>query len=491
MKNMEPVPRVRVRDVNARPVNPRGHYVLYWMIAHRRLRDNFSLQRAVEHALQLGRPLVILEALRCDYPWASERLHGFVIQGMGDNRRRSAKSNVLYYPYVEPAPTAGAGLLTALANDACVVVTDDYPCFFLPRMVAATGKKLAVLLEAVDSNGLLPLTVADKVYATAHAFRQMLELQLPLHWQHLPERDPLVNLALPTLQQLPEEIITRWPMASEELLALNPAALRALPIDHTVTTVEQRGGGITAERRLRDFLDRGLEAYNENRNQPDDDATSNLAPYLHFGHVSIHTIFREITRREEWSPRPREVGRRGSKTGWWGLSNHAEAFLDQCVTWRELGFNFSRLRADYDQYLSLPEWAQTTLEEHANDPRAYCYSLEDFSAAATHDELWNAAQIQLLREGRIHNYLRMLWGKKILEWSASPRQALATMIELNNRLALDGRDPNSYSGIFWCLGRYDRPWGPERPIFGKIRYMSSDNTRRKLQVEEYLQRYQP
>jgi deoxyribodipyrimidine photo-lyase len=146
-------------------------------------------------------------------------------------------------------------------------------------------------------------------------------------------------------------------------------------------------------------------------------------------------------------------------------------------------------RRDFDRFESLPPWAIATLEKHAADGREHRYTLEQFTMAATHDPLWNAAQRQLATEGRLHNYLRMLWGKKILEWSASPREALAVMIELNNRLALDGRDPNSYSGIFWVLGRYDRPWGPERPVFGTIRYMSSANTARKLRVKEYLRRY--
>jgi deoxyribodipyrimidine photo-lyase len=171
------------------------------------------------------------------------------------------------------------------------------------------------------------------------------------------------------------------------------------------------------------------------------------------------------------------------------MSAGAEARLDELVTWRELGFNMAARRDDYDRYESLPDWARKTLEKHQRDRRPTVYSLEDFEAAATHDPLWNAAQRQLVREGRIHNYLRMLWGKKILEWSASPRDALETMIELNNRFALDGRDPNSYSGIFWCLGRYDRAWGPERPIFGTVRYMSSENTARKLHVTQYLRRY--
>ena len=180
---------------------------------------------------------------------------------------------------------------------------------------------------------------------------------------------------------------------------------------------------------------------------------------------------------------------RGNRQGWWGATESVEAFLDQLVVWRELGFNFCSHRDDYGRYESLPDWAQKTLAEHANDARAFEYELETLEAAETHDELWNASQRELLEHGRIHNYLRMLWGKKILEWSPHPRAALATMIELNNKYALDGRDPNSYSGIMWTLGRYDRAWGPERPIFGKVRYMTSENTKRKLRLSTYLDRF--
>ena len=171
------------------------------------------------------------------------------------------------------------------------------------------------------------------------------------------------------------------------------------------------------------------------------------------------------------------------------MSGSAENYLDQLVTWREVGYNFTAHRPDYDRYESLPAWAQTTLEDHAGDKRHTVYTLEQFEAAKTHDALWNAAQIQLAREGYIHNYMRMLWGKKILEWSASPTIAASILIELNNKYGLDGRNPNSYSGIFWCLGRYDRAWGPVRPIFGKIRYMSSENTARKFSVKNYIREY--
>ena len=180
----------------------------------------------------------------------------------------------------------------------------------------------------------------------------------------------------------------------------------------------------------------------------------------------------------------------GSREGWWGASPSAEGFLDQVVTWRELGFNFTSHRPDdHDRYASLPSWARASLDAHASDVRPVRYSRAQLEGARTHDEVWNAAQRELVREGRMQNYLRMLWGKKLLEWSKSPEDALAIAIELNNRYAVDGRDPNSYSGIFWTLGRYDRPWAPERPIFGVIRYMSSANTRKKLDLKRYLARH--
>jgi deoxyribodipyrimidine photo-lyase len=196
-----------------------------------------------------------------------------------------------------------------------------------------------------------------------------------------------------------------------------------------------------------------------------------------------------VAEREAWSPTSVTPGGKGARSGWWGTSAPAEAFLDQLVTWRELGYVFCHRRPDHARYDSLPDWCRATLAEHESDPRPHLYDLDAFDAADTHDDLWNAAQNQLRHEGRIHNYLRMLWGKKILHWSESPRAALEVMIELNNRYAVDGRDPNSYSGIFWVLGRFDRAWGPERPVFGKVRYMASANTRRKLRVGAYLERW--
>src|SRR5262249_8243021 len=225
------------------------------------------------------------------------------------------------------------------------------------------------------------------------------------------------------------------------------------------------------------------------RNEPRRDVASGLSPFLHFGHLSVHEVFQALARCEKWKPEKLALRATGRREGWWNMTASAEAFLDEIITWRELGFNFSAHRQDYGKYESLPDWAKNALREHAKDHREQVYSLHEFAAAKTYDPLWNAAQRQLLQEGKIHNYLRMLWGKKILEWTKTPQEALEIMIHLNNKYGLDGRDPNSYSGIFWVLGRYDRPWAPVRPVFGPIRYMSSVNTARKFSVKDYIRRY--
>ncbi len=483
------VPKMRIRQVNSTPVRAGGAYILYWMIASRRVHFNFALDRAVEHCVALGRPLVILEALRCGYQWASDRIHRFVLDGMADNARACKARGICHYPYVEPAAGAGKGLLEALAEKACVVVTDEYPCFFLPRMVESAGKRLSVALEAVDSNGLLPIHACDKVMGRAFDFRRFLQTELPKHLREFPLKDPLGQLKSRGAVRLPGAIRKNWPGASQTLLSGNGGELNLLPIDHKVPAVELRGGHGNTRAHMSEFFERRLPLYADERNDPDCDVASGLSPFLHFGHLSVHEVFAELARREKWRPEKLSLRVRGSRAGWWNTSRNAESFLDELITWRELGFNFSAYRGNYDQYESLPEWARKTLQEHARDEREYVYTLNEFETARTHDALWNAAQRQLVREGKIHNYLRMLWGKKILQWTRTPQEATEIMVQLNNKYSLDGRDPNSYSGIFWVLGRYDRPWAPVRPVFGSIRYMSSENTARKLSVKKYLRKY--
>lgn len=478
----------RIRRLTTADADREADYVLYWMTASRRLSRNHSLQRAVDWSMRLGRGLVILEALRCDYPWASHRLHRFVIDGMAGHQKALERApGVRYYPYIEDRPGAGRGLLAELSRRAAVVVTDDYPTFFVPAMLDAAAPQIRVAFEAVDSNGLVPMRATEKAYPSAYTFRRYLQKVLPEHLAEGPEPDPLARLAALARPVVPEEVALGWPEA--DLLASDGPDLDRLPLDASVGPVAARGGVVAAHAVLHRLVTKRLARYAEDGNKPEHEATSGLSPYLHFGHISAHEVITGIVGRENWNEGLEGRKADGKRTGWWGLDEPAEAFLDQIVTWRELGFNMAVIRPDHADYDSLPEWARTTLAEHAADPREHGYTLEQFDAADTHDELWNAAQRQLRREGRIHNYLRMLWGKKILEWSESPQEAARIMIELNNCYALDGRDPNSYSGIYWCLGRYDRPWGPERPVFGKIRYMSSKNTARKVSVRGYLDRY--
>ncbi|MEJ7604602.1 MAG: deoxyribodipyrimidine photolyase, partial [Kofleriaceae bacterium] len=468
----------------------RGTHVLYWMIAARRTRHNFALDHAIARATELSLPLLVFEPLRVGYHWASDRFHTFVLQGMADNARAFARAGITYLPYVEPAAGAGSGLLAALAKRAAVVVTDEQPAFFLPAMVAAAAAKLETRIEQVDGNGILPLRAADAEFSTAIAFRRHLQrVGLP-YLTSFPRPRPLVRLPASIRDaELPTAISRKWPSASEALLAAEPGALATLPIDHAVAPVAYRGGAEAGEAVLATFVANRLPRYGEGRNHPDDDASSGLSPYLHFGHVGAHDVVARVWNTEAWEP-SRVAGAKvtGSKTGWWGMSAAAEAFLDEVIVWRELGYGFCFHRKDHARYASLPQWARDTLAAHAGDPRPHLYTRTQLATAATADPIWNAAQRQLLAEGRIHNYLRMLWGKKILEWSASPQAALATLIELNNKYAVDGRDPSSYSGIFWTLGRFDRPWG-RRPIFGMIRYMSSEATRRKLDLDDYLRRW--
>ncbi len=483
---MQQVDTQRVFVMNDAPVLKDRSIVLYWMIANRRVHSNYALERAIEWCHRLNRPLIVFEGVRLNYPWASDRIHQFIVQGMRDNARHCRENGVTYFGYVEPSRDLGKGLLAALAVDAAVVVTDHFPTFFLPAMVRSAGATLPCRLEAVDSNGLLPLATPGKAFDTAYQFRRMLHKTLPDYLRAWPSRDPLAGGAVVKGASLPEDSLSRWPQASLDSIS---SQIRDLPLDHSVAPVEGLvGGRREALIRLKRFVDQRLSGY-ERRNQPDEPVTSELAPYLHFGHISAHEVVREVLDSQGWNQGRLSDKPNGRRTGWWGVDLACEGFLDQVITWRELGYGFAHHRRDHGEFSSLPAWALETLDVHRHDPRPYLYTPEEFRLGETHDELWNACQNQLRMEGKIHNYLRMLWGKKILHWSRSAQDALMVMTELNNRYALDGRDPNSVSGIFWVLGRHDRPWGPERPVFGKVRYMTSDNTARKLDVRAYVQRY--
>jgi deoxyribodipyrimidine photo-lyase len=456
------------------------------MIGARRPAWNFALDRAMWWARELKRPVVVLEPLRSGYRWASDRLHQFVVDGMRDNARAFERAQVTYYPYVEPSSGAGRGLLHALATPASVVITDDAPIFDLAALVERAAPQIPSRFEAIDGSGILPVAAPPDgvVFQTAYAFRRYLQRTLPRYLDDFPAAAPLAAAASVPLAAIPRDVRERWPAA-----ALEPLDVSRLPIDHSLAPVEQRGGAAAANAQLGRFIAHDLARYASSRTDLDDEAGSRLSGYLHFGHISPHEVMQRVLAHDGWAPERISPQARGAREGWWGASPAVEAFLDQLITWRELGFHTAHRVPGSDRFETLPLWARHTLDAHAADEREHVYTLDQFARAATHDQLWNAAQRQLAREGRLHNYLRMLWGKKIVEWTPSPREARDVMFELNNRYALDGRDPNSCSGIMWVLGRYDRPWAPSRKVFGTVRYMSSANTARKLRVTGYLARY--
>lgn len=491
---MKSIPAIRLSPTSQRS-DDRGEFILYWMTTARRLEWNFSLEHAADRARELDLPLLIVEALPLDYPWANARRHRFLLDGMLCNLTAARSLGADYYPFVEHTLGQATGLLEHLAARSALVVTDAYPIDAPARITEAMAELLEAPTQWVDANGLIPLAATPKAFTRAYSFRIWIHKVLEEHLLEFPAPNPLKapeQAEFAPLRRAPapllNEIGERWPAAKNAQLQRGFQLEMRLPIAQTPAPTSERGGSEQGRRVLDSFVDAGLPRYAEERNHPDRCGASGLSPWLHHGHISTHEIIKRVLDEENWDP-----GRLGmdapGKKGFWGVSVPAADFLDELITWRELGFNFCYHRADFDQFDSLPEWARRTLDEHAHDPRCARYDFNLLEHARTDDEIWNAAQRELIFEGRMHNYLRMLWGKKILEWSATPEDALATMIELNNRYALDGCDPNSYSGIFWVLGRYDRAWGPEREIFGKIRYMSSQSARRKLKMRDYLQRY--
>jgi len=470
----------RLRRANEEPVARDADYVLYWMQAFRRLDHNHALDYALKCARELKKPLVVYEGLRFDYPWASARTHRFVLEGMVANLAAAEALGISYWPFVATPGARGQGLLRALTARACLVVTDDFPCFVVPDQIAALARKSERAVLAVDGNSVVPLSLLGApVFAAAH-LRPRIHKAFADAWRHRSSATPEVPDIARRRVDPPFAV---WNGGIDETLA-------ALPIDQSVAPVRVRPGGKPAGRkRLAGFLADKLQGYAEHRGKPaspDDGMASGLSPYLHFGHISIEEIIAGVL-TQTYGTTEVTPGAPGKRDGFYGTDPNVNGFLDEAITWRDVGYHWHWTRREDTESLdrALPPWARQTLASHAADGRAHVYSLEQWEAAATHDKLWNAAQIELVRTGTIHNYLRMLWGKKVIEWSRSPDDAYRTLVHLNNKYALDGRDPNSYSGILWCFGLFDRPW-PERPVLGTLRYMSSDNTAKKFKVDGYL-----
>ena len=475
---------VRARRVGGAKSRPSGDYVLYWMQASRRLERNHALDYALRHAGEAGKPLVVYEGLRLDYPWASNRLHRFILEGMQANRETAARLGLAYWPFVEMEPRAGRGLITKLAARATLVVTDDFPCFVIPEQTEALARHSAVPLVAVDGNSIVPLALLGSAATAAAHLRPRVHKAFAEAWGHRAAAKPRAPRAVRS------SLVSPFQPAD---LGNLESLLDRLPVDRSVPALPgMPGGSVAGRRRLKDFLALRLAGYAESRSEPASPAAghqSGLSPYLHFGHISIEEIVEcALATTGRWTLMELEPRRTGKREGFYTRNADVGAFLDEAITWRDLGYHWHWSRRKDSESLdrALPAWALKTLARHTSDEREFLYAPEEWEAGATHDPLWNAAQRELVATGTIHNYLRMLWGKKVIEWSRTPEEAYRTLTHLNNKYALDGRDPNSWSGILWCFGLFDRPWAPERPVLGQIRYMSSANTAKKFRLGPYL-----
>ncbi|MCM2256879.1 MAG: deoxyribodipyrimidine photolyase [Vicinamibacteria bacterium] len=481
--------QARLRRLNTEPLRANGEYVLYWMQIYRRLERNHALDYALRCSRELGKPLVIYEGLRLRYPWASARTHAFVLAGMAANHAAAKERGLNYWAFVETpkhdrGSPDGHGLLHRLAARAAVVVTDDYPCYIVPGQSEALARTTDVGVFAVDGNSVVPLSLLGAPISAAAHLRPRLHKAFAEAWPHRAKARPVFD-----------EIATK--RVSAPFPTWTPprdlgAVIRALPFGEPVPPVTSMPGGTTAARaRLAEFLAKRLRGYAEARSQPrapQDGHASGLSPYLHFGHLSIEEVVEKALHTTgDWDVHELRLHHRGKREGFFSDDADVNGFLDEALTWRDVGFQWHwHRRADTASLqTALPGWAMGSLRAHASDPRAYTYSIEEWEAGATHDPLWNAAQRELVATGTIHNYLRMLWGKKVIEWSKSPDEAYRTLVHLNNKYALDGRDPNSWTGILWCFGLFDRPWAPERKVLGVLRYMSSANTAKKFKLDPY------
>ncbi|MEO8499950.1 MAG: deoxyribodipyrimidine photolyase [Vicinamibacteria bacterium] len=476
--------QARLLRLNDKPIVKDGQFVLYWMQIQRRLSHNHSLDYAIKCANELGRPLVVYEGLRMDYPWASARLHQFILEGMRDNAATAKKMGFTYWPFVETPKLSGRGLLAGLAARSALVVTDDFPCFIVPGQSAALARFVERAVIAVDSNGVVPLRLlGDAPYAAAH-------LRPKIHKQFARAFE-LRSAAKPKPPSIDgSKILPGFDLADLD----DPGRLIArLPIDQAVGAVSAKVGGSGAARaRLKVFLKKGLPIYAEDRSDPAPPSEvhgSGLSPYLHFGHIGIEEVVSSVLNATGgYAPVRLHLEAAGKREGFFGEDKNANSFLDEALTWRDVGYVWHLHRREDTKSLetALPKWALATLHLHAHDKREFVYDLAQWESASTHDPLWNAAQRELVATGTIHNYLRMLWGKKVIEWSRTPEEAYQTLVHLNNKYALDGRNPNSYTGILWCFGLFDRPWAPQRNVLGQIRYMSSANTAKKFKLGPYL-----
>lgn len=443
------IQKQRVRVLNEKTIK-NGTHVLYWMQASQRGECNHALEYAILKANELNKPLITYFGITDSYPEANERHYYFMLEGLKDAQSFLEEKNVKMVVW-HRSPEVG---VVALSKDASLVVVDRGYLKIQRKWRSYAAIHVDCPLVQVESDVIVPVdTASPKEEYSAATFRPKIRKQLDYFLVPPKENHPKVGSLDIDLHCFNLEDVKK--------------AVSSLHIDRSVKKVNYfRGGTHEAKKHLEDFLKHKLDRYAESRNNPTLDCLSNMSPYLHFGQIS-----------------PLYVALRVLATD----SPAKDAYLEELIVRRELSMNYVFYNRNYDSFEGLPQWARKTLKEHGKDSRDYIYSLRELENAETHDPYWNAAQKEMKIKGKMHGYMRMYWGKKILEWSKSPEDAFRIALYLNNKYELDGRDPNGFTGVAWCFGKHDRPW-KERRVFAKIRYMNANGLKRKFDADKYVQK---
>jgi deoxyribodipyrimidine photo-lyase len=443
----------RIQKLNDRPLQ-RGRFVLYWMQASQRAEYNHALEYAIRQANEQKLPVVVLFVLTDLFPEANLRHYTFMLGGLQEVKSRLDERDILFIAVKGMPPKE----VVKVSRKASLVVADRGYLRIQREWRAEVAETAHCPVFQVESDVVVPVEAAcAKEAYSAAVLRPKINSQLRKYLAPLAE-----NPVKETLRSLDFAGLDLDEPISSILTSLSTSqAVR--PVSHF------RGGTSEAKRLLEDFIAHKLKDYGELRSDPSLDCVSHMSPYLHFGQISPLYIALQV----------QGAGRIPSKT--------RGSYLEELIVRRELAMNFAHYNPSYDSFRSIPDWAKRTLKAHQRDKREYVYSQEELEEARTHDPYWNAAQKEMLVTGKMHNYMRMYWGKKILEWSPSPEEAFRIALHLNNKYELDGRDPNSFAGVAWCFGKHDRPWG-ERKIFGQVRYMNDAGLRRKFKIDDYVKK---
>lgn len=457
---------LRGTRVNDKRTQPEGEYVLYWMQSTHRLEENWALRFAILEADRLNKPLVIHQGLDPTYEHANDRIHSFILHNARELAARAESEGLHYHFVLRRRRDDDRRVVDRLAARAALVVTDRFPTCGIAERTQRFAERVNCRVVAIESHAVVPSGAIEKEEYAARTIRPKLQKLLALALEAVDDRPPRLAVSPSLDASLRDTLGVR----ALDLRAADLASeIAACEIDHAVAPVALPSGLEAARRRLRDFCDGALAQYDDRRSDPNDaNGSSRLSPYLHFGQLSAA----EVARAALASPHTAQ----------------AEKFIDELVTWRELALNFCLRNPNYRTLAGLPDWVHRTMAKHAGDAREATYTLEEFERAGTHDELWNAAQRELVLSGVMHNVVRMLWGKTVVLWSAHYADALAWLVHLNNKYGLDGRDPSSYGGIQWCFGKFDRPFY-DRPVLGVIRPMSLKRARDKWDVGRYVRRW--